>query len=112
MAMDQLRDETRKDLEALAAQHSTFESFLQEVQRYADLAWHNVRGRQPTSMQPHEHIKGTQATAFDSVTVGQGAKLTYDDGTEPTGGLSASISRSRRKSVRDAKLPDPKEGDG
>lgn len=45
MALDNLSKQTHSELEDIATKHSSFESFMQDVQRLADLVWHNVRGK-------------------------------------------------------------------
>jgi hypothetical protein len=61
MAMDRLSDVTRQEMEELAAEHDTFESFLQDMQRYAELAWGNARSKRTFNQnQPHEHLTGTR----------------------------------------------------
>lgn len=50
--VDELQNSTHEDIATLARKHGSFETFLQDVQRMADRAWHNVRsqGHDPSSI--------------------------------------------------------------
>lgn len=52
MALDNLSTSTHGELEDIAKKHPNFESFMQDVERLADLVWHNVRakGHDPNSI--------------------------------------------------------------
>ena len=45
MPLDNLGKTTHDDLQQLALEHPSFESFLQEVQRLAEKLWHNARSQ-------------------------------------------------------------------
>jgi hypothetical protein len=41
--MDQISDAAKSEFEALADQHPSVESFLDEVKRFGEMVWHNMR---------------------------------------------------------------------
>jgi hypothetical protein len=52
MPLDDLTQKTHNELETVASKHSSFEGFLQDVQRLAETVWHNARskGHDPASI--------------------------------------------------------------
>jgi hypothetical protein len=43
MSLDNVSPVTHNDLTAIANKHETFDSFMEDMQRLADLVWHNSR---------------------------------------------------------------------
>ena len=41
--MDTLSNDTRKEFQALAAKHPSLPSFMRDVEKFAQMVWHNVR---------------------------------------------------------------------
>jgi hypothetical protein len=41
--MDRVSDKVHAEFESLAAKHPTYETYMQDVERFAEAVWHNAR---------------------------------------------------------------------
>jgi hypothetical protein len=60
MSLDNVSPVTHNDLTAIANKHETFDSFMEDMHRLADLVWHNSRVQDARSEEAVAAVKTAQ----------------------------------------------------